>query len=139
MPLSGPQGTPVSGGVAIVFFDFSVSSLWKPNSRGKPQKTKDFKECGGVPPPRFFMPHPPLCPWGKKLSGPQGHEKHPRFGPSNRLRKPGCPKRRIVVNRDPFREIRFGKFQEFLVPFRPLIHPSVLPQKFPQPVGPSLV
>ena len=65
-PLHGTAGTPLLGGVAIVFPDFSVSSLWKPNSSGKPQKTKDFKECGGVPPPQLFMPHPPLCPCGKK-------------------------------------------------------------------------
>ena len=33
---------------------------------GNPRKTKEFKECGDVPPPRFFMFHPPLCPWNKK-------------------------------------------------------------------------
>ena len=66
MPLSGPVGTPLSGGVAIVSPDFSVSASWKPISRDKPRKTKDFEECGDVPPSRFFMPHPPLCPWRKK-------------------------------------------------------------------------
>ena len=59
----------------------------------------------------------------------------PQTGSENRVAR----NVEIVVNRDPFREIRFGKCQEFHVPFRPLIHPSVLPQKFPQPVGPSLV
>ena len=54
------------GGVAIVFPDFSVSSLWKPNSRDKQRKTKDFEGCGDVPCSRFFMSRPPLCPWGKK-------------------------------------------------------------------------
>ena len=97
---TGPVGTPVSGGVAIVFPGFSVSSLWKPNSRGKPRKTKDFKECWDIPPPRFFMPYPPPLSLRQKACGPQRHEKHPGFGPSNRLRKPRCPVRRIVVNRD---------------------------------------
>ena len=125
------RNPPFRGGVAIVFPDFSVSSLWNPNSRGKPQKTKEFKECGDVPPPRFFMEHPPLCPCSKKHAAPSlEHEKHPGFGLSNRLRKPGCPVRRIVVNRDPFRKLRFGKFQEFDVPIRMALHPSVLAQKF---------
>ena len=80
--------------------------------------------------PHAFLCHtPPLSLW-QKLSGPLGHEKHPRFGPSNRLRKPGCPKRRIVVNRDPFREIRFGKLSQRHVPFPGLAHPAVLRQKF---------
>ena len=73
---------------------------------------------------------PPHLPDDPKLSGPLGHEKHPRFGPSNRLRKPGCPKRRIVVNRDPFREIRFGKLSQRHVPLPGLAHPAVLRQKF---------
>ena len=53
------------GGVAIVFPDFSVSSLWKPNSRGNTLKTKEFKESWDVPPPRFFMFHPPFVPGAK--------------------------------------------------------------------------
>ena len=84
----------------------------------------------GCSTPTLFYATPPPLSLGQKLSGPQGHEKHPGFGPSNRLRKPGRPKRRIVVNRDPFREIRFGKYQEFLVPIRRLINPSVLAHKF---------
>ena len=33
---------------------------------GKPQKTKEFKECGAGTPPRFFLEHPPFCPCSKK-------------------------------------------------------------------------
>ena len=66
MPLSGPVGTPVSGGVAIVSPDFSVSARGKPISMDKPQKTKEFKECGAGTPPRFFPVHPPLCPCTEK-------------------------------------------------------------------------
>ena len=80
-------------------------------------------------PHAFLCPTPPLS-LGQKISGPLGHEKHPGFGPSNRLLKPRGPVRRIAVNRDPFHKLRFGKCQEFLVPFRPLIHPSVLAHKF---------
>ena len=58
--------------------------------------------------PHAFLCHTPPLSLGQKLSGPLGHEKHPEFGPSNRLRKPRCPERRIVVNRDPFRKLRFG-------------------------------
>ena len=53
---------------------------------------------GWYTPTLFYAPTPPLS-LGRKLAGPQGHEKHPGFGLSNRLRKPGCPERRIVVNR----------------------------------------
>ena len=68
--------------------------------------------------PHSFLCHtPPFVPVAKSMR-PPGHEKHPGFGPSNRLRKPGGPVRRIVVNRDPFRKLRFGKCQEFLVPIR---------------------
>ena len=35
----------------------------------------------------FFMPHPPLCILWQKACGPLGHEKHPEFGLSYRLRK----------------------------------------------------
>ena len=80
--------------------------------------------------PTLFYATPPPLSLGQKLSGPQGHEKHPGFGPSNRLRKPGRPKRRIIVNRDPFREIRFGKLFQRHVPLPGLTHPAVLPQKF---------
>ena len=62
--------------------------------------------------PHSFLCHPPPLSLWQKACGPQWHEKHPGFGPSNRLRKPGRPKRRIVVNRDPFREIRFGKLSQ---------------------------
>ena len=82
-------------------------------------------------PHAFYVTPPPLSLFGKKHAVLLEHEKHPGFGPSNRLRKPGCPVRRIVVNRDPFRKLRFGKFQEFLVPLPGLNQPAVLPQKFP--------
>ena len=65
----------------------------------------------------MFHPHAFLCrtpplSLRQKACGPQRHEKHPGFGPSNRLRKPRCPKRRIVVNRDPFRHPRFREALE---------------------------
>ena len=66
VPLSGPVGTPVSGGVAIVFPDFSVSARRKPISRDKPRKTKEFKESWDVTPPALFLLHHPLCPCNKK-------------------------------------------------------------------------
>ena len=62
--------------------------------------------------PTLFYATPPPLSLGQKLSGSLGHEKHPGFGPSNRLRKPGCPERRIVVNRDPFRHPRFREALE---------------------------
>ena len=79
----------------------------------------------------MFQPHALLCrtpplSLRQKACGPQRHEKHPGFGPSNRLRKPRGPVRRIAVNRDPFHKLRFGKYHEFLVPIRRLINPSVL-------------
>ena len=52
---------------------------------------------------------PPLSLY-RKACGCLYHEKHPDFTGSTRLRKPGCPVGRIVVNRDPFRKLRFGKF-----------------------------
>ena len=61
-PLSGSVGTPLLGGVAIVSSHFSGSSFSNPNINGKPQETKEFKECGAGTPPRFFPVHPPLCP-----------------------------------------------------------------------------
>ena len=69
-------------------------------------------------PTAFSWNTPPFVPVPKSISGPKFHEKHPGFGSSNRIGKPCCPVRRIVVNRDPFRKLLFGKFQEFLVPLR---------------------
>ena len=66
--------------------------------------------------PHSFLCHTPPLSLGQKLSGPQWHEKHPGFGPSNRLRKPGSPVGRIAVNRDPFRKLRFGAPLEFYRP-----------------------
>ena len=81
MPLSGPVGTPVSGGVAIVSPYFSVSARGKPISRDKPQKTKEFKESGAGTPPRFFPVHPPPLSLYRKACGPQYHEKLFKFAP----------------------------------------------------------
>ena len=103
MPLSGPVGTPLFGGVAIVSPDFSVSARWKPISRDKPQKIKKFKESRGWYTPTLFSGTPPPLSLYRKACGPQYHEKHPKSARSNRLRKPGGPVRRIDVNRDPFR------------------------------------
>ena len=69
VPLSGPVGTPVSGGVAIVSIvspDFSVSARGNPISRDKSRKTKEFKESGDVTPTALFLLHPPFCPCNKK-------------------------------------------------------------------------
>ena len=99
MPLSGPVGTPLLGGVAIVSSDFSVSARGKPISRDKPQKTKEFKESGAGTPPRFFSGTPPPLSLYRKACGPQYHEKRPILGAQTGSEKPGCPERRIVVNR----------------------------------------
>ena len=127
---SAAIGAPVSGGVAIVFPDFSVSSLWNPNSRGQTPENKRVQGKWGCHTPTAFYAPTPLLSLGHKISGPQGHEKHPGFGLSYRLRKPGGPVRRIAVNRDPFRKLRFGKFPQGDVPIYGLLHPSVLVEKF---------
>ena len=63
----GAAGNPrFGGGVAIVSPDFSVSARGKPISRGKPRKTKEFKESVAGTPPRFFPVHPPVCPCTEK-------------------------------------------------------------------------
>ena len=65
----GAGSNPRFGGVAIVSIvspDFSVSARWKPISRYKPRKTKDFKECWGGTPPALFLLHPPFCLCNKK-------------------------------------------------------------------------
>ena len=48
--------------------------------------------------PTLFYATPPPLSLGQKLSGPQGHEKHPGFGPSNRLRKSVVPQFEILPN-----------------------------------------
>ena len=53
--------------------------------------------------PTLFSGTPPSLSLYQKACGPQYHEKRPQIRSSNRLRKPGGPVRRIVVNRDPFR------------------------------------
>ena len=62
--------------------------------------------------PTAFYATPPLLSLWQKACGPRWHEKHPGFGPSNRLRKSGGPVRRIIVNRDPFRHPRFREALE---------------------------
>ena len=69
--------------------------------------------------PTLFYATPPPLSLRQKISGPQWHEKHPGFGPSNRLRKSGGPVRRITINRDPFHKLRFGKCQEFCGKVKP--------------------
>ena len=78
-PLSGSVGTPLLGGVAIVSSHFFGSSFSNPNNSGKTQETKEFKECGAATPPRFFMPHPPLCPCGERLAVLSGMKNTPDF------------------------------------------------------------
>ena len=53
-------------------------------------------------PTAFLCSHPPLCPWNKKHAVLWNMKNTPDLALSYRLRKPGCPERRIVVNRDPF-------------------------------------
>ena len=64
---------------------------------------------GWYTPTLFSRYTPPFVPVPERLSGSKYHEKHPGFGLSNRIGKPCCPVGRIVVNRDPFRKLRFGK------------------------------
>ena len=59
--------------------------------------------------PTLFPGTPPPLSLYRKTSGSKYHEKHPGFGSSNRIGKPCCPVGRIVVNRDTFRKLRFGK------------------------------
>ena len=61
---------------------------------------------GRYTPTAFYATPPPLSLW-QKISGPQGM-KTPQIGPSNRLRKSRGAERRIIVNRDAFRKVRFG-------------------------------
>ena len=56
-------------------------------------------------PTLFYATPPPLSLW-RKTSGSKWHEKHPKFAPSNRLRKPGCPVGRIAVVSDIFIRIK---------------------------------
>ena len=84
--------------------------------------------------PHFSCYTPPFVPVTKSMRTPVTR-KTPQIGPSNRLRKPGGAVRRIAVNRDPFREIRFGKFSQRHVPLPGLAHPAVLRQKLVHPVN----
>ena len=51
------RGELVPIGEVVVDLDGPVQAI---REGDKDKKTKEFKECGGVPPPRFFMFHPPL-------------------------------------------------------------------------------
>ena len=62
--------------------------------------------------PTLFPGTPPPLSLFQKACGPKFHEKHPGFGSSNRIGKPCCPVRRIAVNRDPFRKLRFREALE---------------------------
>ena len=53
-------------------------------------------------PPHFSCYTPPFVPVTKSMRSPVTR-KTPQIGPSNRLRKPRGPVRRVAVNRDPFR------------------------------------
>ena len=69
MPLSGPVGTPLLGGVAIVSRIFLYQPRGKPISMDKPQKTKEFKESGPVH-PHAFSGTPPFVPVPKSSRSP---------------------------------------------------------------------
>ena len=89
----------------------------------------------GCSTPTLFYAVPPPLSLRQKISGPQRHEKHPEFGPSNRLRKPRCPERRIVVNRDPFRDLGFRAALKLHRPAPGSPEASILRQKFLVPCG----
>ena len=86
--------------------------------------------------PTAFLCHtPPFVPVAKSISGPQWHEKHPEFGSSNRIGKPCGPVRRIVVNRDPFRDLGFRAALKLHRPAPGSPEASILRQKFLVPCG----
>ena len=85
-------------------------------------------------PTAFYVPPPPLS-LEQKACGPLEHEKHPGFGSSNRLRKPRCPVRRILVNRDPFRDLGFRAALKLHRPAPGSPEASILRQKFLVPCG----
>ena len=85
--------------------------------------------------PHAFYATPPFVPAAKSMRPPVRHEKHPGFGPSNRLRKSGGPVRRIVVNRDPFRDLGFRAALKLHRPAPGSPEASILRQKFLVPCG----
>ena len=89
MPLSGPVGTPLLGGVAIVSPDFSVSARGKPNSRMQITENKRVQGMWGWNTPTLFSGTPPLLSLFQKACGSKFHEKHPKFarqiGSENRV------------------------------------------------------
>ena len=83
------RNPPFLGGVAIVFPDFSVSSLWNPNSRGQTTENKRVQGIWGWYTSTLFYGTPPPLSLYQKIGGPQFHEKHPKFarqtGSENRV------------------------------------------------------
>ena len=85
--------------------------------------------------PTLFPGTPPLLSLFQKACGPKFHEKHPGFGSSNRIGKPCGPVRRIVVNRDPFRDLGFRAALKLHRPAPGSPEASILRQKFLVPCG----
>ena len=85
--------------------------------------------------PHAFYAVPPPLSLRQKACGPQRHEKHPGFGSSNRISKPCGPVRRIVVNRDPFRDLGFRAALKLHRPAPGSPEASILRQKFLVPCG----
>ena len=64
----GAGRNPPLGGVAIVFPDFSVSSLWNPNSRRQITENKGVQGMWGWNTPHsFFWNTPPFVPVPKSM------------------------------------------------------------------------
>ena len=126
----GAGRNPRFGGVAIVSPNFSVSSLWNPNSRRQTIENKRVQGmwCWNTPP--LFSGTPPLCPCSKKHAVFWDTKITLDLALSYRVGKTVRSVRRVAVNRDPFHNLRFGKHQEFLVPIRRTLQPSVVAHKF---------
>ena len=89
----------------------------------------------GLEHPHAFSWNTPPLSLFQKACGPKFHEKHPGFGPSNRRSKPGCPIRRTLVNRDPFRDLGFRAALKLHRPAPGSPEASILRQKFLVPCG----
>ena len=90
---------------------FCIGNLEADCKETKTRKQKSSRKAGMLHPPHFSCYTPPFVPVTKNKRPPVTR-KTPQIGPSNRLRKPGCPVRRIVVNRDSFRDLGSGQFVE---------------------------
>ena len=104
----GAGRNPRFGGVAIVsrifLYQHAGSRLVGTNHR----KQKTSRNVGPVRPHAFFRYTPHFVPVPKNKRPPVPR-KAPQIRSSNRLRKPGCQERRIVVNRDSFHDLGFQK------------------------------